>query len=336
MILILIVIQILSGFLLTFYYENSTNAFFMVWSIHLEVFSGRIIHYIHLNFSSFIFIFLYSHILKSFFNLSYLNIKYAWISGWVIILLTIGVAFLGYVLTWGQIRLWGATVIINILRAIPLGDFLVKWLWGGYFVSVFTMKLFFSLHFLIPIIIIVVRVIHIITLHYYGSSNVLGVSSNIIKDDFGINYLIKDLINLIIIIILLLVNLGNPYTFRDPEKFILANPILSPLHIKPEWHFLHYYAILRSIPNKLGGVFMFLLAVVILLILAFYNRKILISSKIITIYNIVFLIVNVILIYLGGCPVEYPFLDLSIIFTSLYFVWFLLYFYILKFINNIF
>jgi len=318
------IIQIIRGIILRFYYENSIFRFFRVWKIHLEIFNGYIIHYIHINFSRFIFFIIFIHIFKALLFGSFLKIKILWLRGMLIIIITIIISFLGYVLPIGQIRLWGATVITNLLSIFFYGDSLVKWIWGGYFVSFNTIKVFFSLHFILPMLLVVLILIHLVLLHYRGSSNPLGSDSSLIKIEFITVYFFKDIINLIIILIFIIYMLINPYFCRDSENFILANSLISPLHIQPEWYFLQYYAILRAIPNKLGGIIIFIISLIILVIIIFYkNYFSLRSFKLWKRFSYFFININLLLIWLGRCPVEYPYLILSQILRIIYFLWFI-------------
>jgi len=250
-----------------------------------------------------------------------------WISGWFTIILIITVAFIGYVLPWGQIRLWGATVITNLLSSIPvLGKFLVEWVWGGFFVSNFTLKLFFRVHFVLPFVIIFIIVFHLMILHFYGSSNLIG-RIFLTKTEFTPIYTYKDILNVLIILILLILITFKPYSIGEPENFLPADPIVSPVHIKPEWYFLQYYAILRSIPRKVGGVICFFLSVIcplIIYIVKYYNSIIIFKIWVLFIWQL--LLVNLILAWLGGCPVERPYLFLSQIFSWIYFVLFLVFY----------
>jgi len=234
------------------------------------------------------------------------------------------VSFLGYVLPWGQMSLWGATVIINLLTVFPIGDYLVKWIWGGFFVSNFTLKLIFTLHFILPILLLLVITVHIMLLHFNGSSNSLGSYINLIKIEFLPVFLWKDLLNLSIVLIMLILTLINPYLIRDRENFNLANPIVSPAHIQPEWYFLQYYAILRAIPRKLGGVLFFVLSLAMLTLLFLLKYKVRLTFKVWYIIFLIFIRINLVLIWLGGSPVEFPFLYISQIFSILYFSWFFL------------
>lgn len=322
---LIIILQIFTGLIITIYFENSSIAFQRIWILHLEVLSGSIIHFLHLNFASWIFFFLYIHIAKGLIFSSFLHIKFVWVTGWIIIIILILIAFIGYVLPWGQIRLWGATVICNLLTTIPfVGVNIVQWIWGGYFVSIITLKLFFRFHFLIPLILICLIIIHIIILHLNGSSNPLGSSNSLLKQEFINSYFIKDTLNIKIILIIIIISFISPYIFRDTENFIISNPIISPIHIQPEWYFLSYYAILRAIPNKIGGVFCFLLSLILLLILILiHNYQSLQIFKFWNFYYINLIIIIIFLIFLGGCPVESPYLLISQIYSLIYFFWFI-------------
>lgn len=277
-----------------------------------------------MNFSSIIFIIIYSHIIKGIIFSSF-NKFYVWVSGWIIIILIIIVSFLGYVLPWGQIRLWGATVITNLLSAVPLiGKSITELIWGGYFVSNITMKLFFRLHFIIPFIIAVLILIHLVRLHYYSSSRPLG-SSFITKLEFSPIYIWKDLVNGLGLLVILWFLFFYPYYLSDAENFIEANPLVSPIHIQPEWYFLQYYAVLRRIPSKLGGVIIFVLSLVIILLMFLVKfTKPINDLKMWNIICSIFIVINICLIWLGKSPVESPYLFVSQVITVLYFFYFLI------------
>lgn len=333
---LLFISQLASGFILTFYYDNSSCSFIRIWSLHLEVFIGYFLHFTHLNLASIIFFCIYLHLIKAIVFGSYLHIKAVWISGWFLLLITIGVAFIGYVLPWGQIRLWGATVITNLLTAIPLvGIEVAQWLWGGFFVSNTTLKLFFRLHFLLPLVSFVGIFFHIILLHLNGSSNPLGGSEGIIKQEFIVSFAYKDLLNILVIVSFLVIYIFNPYTISDPENFLMANPLVSPIHIQPEWYFLPYYAILRAIPRKTGGVVCFIISLILILILVFRESYQSIQIyKIWYIYFIIFLRISISLTYLGSCPVQTPYFLLAQASSLLYFIWFLFFFIIFIYFFN--
>lgn len=250
-----------------------------------------------------------------------------WSVGVIIFLITIATAFLGYVLPWGQISLWGATVITNLISAIPyLGSSIVQWIWGGFSVNNPTLNRFYSLHFILPFLILILTVIHLIFLHNTGSNNPTGRNRNLNKIIFYPYFIIKDSITFILILIIFFILiLQNPYYLGDPDNFIPANPIVTPVHIKPEWYFLFAYAILRSIPNKLGGVIALILSILILLILPITNKKFTKSPKFNPLNQFLFWIFCssfIILTWLGGKEIEYPFIQLRQFYTIIYFIFF--------------
>lgn len=255
-------------------------------------------------------------------------LKHTWIVGVTIFILTIGTAFLGYVLPWGNMSYWAATVITELVRAIPyFGHDIVTWLWGGFSVSNATLVRFYALHFILPIAIAALRILHILFLHDTGSRNPLGLDSRKDLVKFHPYFTIKDLVGFIIYwLILGLVVLYFPNMLIDPQNFIPANALVTPLHIQPEWYFLPIYAILRSIPNKLGGVIA--LAASLLIIYAvplYYNPGVKSSSfNIFSQYLLIILGFSFfILIWIGAKPVEIPFETLGQVFTVSYFACFL-------------
>lgn len=326
---ICLIIQIISGLFLSIHYtSNIDNAFNRIIHIIHNVNYGWLIRLIHINGASFFFFCIFIHIGRGiYFNSYFLFIT--WYRGRIIFILTIATAFLGYVLPWGQISFWGATVITNLVSAIPLiGNEIVIWLWGGFSVNNATLNRFYSLHFIIPFIIIILILIHLITLHTTGSSNPLGVNRNLYKIPFHLYFTLKDIKGFLLILInLLLLCCFIPYILGDPENFNPANPIITPIHIQPEWYFLFAYAILRSIPNKLGGVISLLLSVIIILIIPIYNINKFQRSIYYPINQITFwLFVNIIIIltWIGIKPIEYPFIVIGQILTILYFIYYLI------------
>jgi len=311
------VLQIGSGLVLAFYYVRGRIAWRSVVEITREVSSGWLIRLIHSNTASFLFIILFSHFLRGLYYSSF-YMKTPWLSGWLLIVLTIAAAFLGYVLPWGQISFWGATVIINLLRILPIGNLLVIWLWGGFYVSTFTCTFFFAIHYLVPFIVIGLIGIHLLILHYRGRSS---SRSRALKIKFQELYLIKDRVNLLVLWLIWLYILLSPDWSADPVNFTVSDLTTSPLHIQPEWYFLHLYAVLRSIPNKLGGLVGFILALVLLLSLMLITS--IQRSREITLTKLIFwgfIIRNLILLWLGSQPVEFPYVFMGQISTNLYFI----------------
>jgi len=271
---ICLVIQIVTGLFLAMHYTaNIDLAFSRVAHICRDVNYGWLLRTVHANGASFFFICLYLHTGRGIYYGSYLFL-HTWSIGVIIIFLVIGTAFLGYVLPWGQMSFWGATVITNLASAIPyIGTDLVQWLWGGFAVDNATLTRFFTFHFLFPFIVAAAVIVHLLFLHQTGSNNPLGLPNNIDKIPFHHYFTIKDIVGILVIIAaLLLLTLLDPYLLGDPDNFIPANPLVTPAHIQPEWYFLFAYAILRSIPNKLGGVVSLVLSIAILLILPFTHK----------------------------------------------------------------
>nr|YP_010423966.1 cytochrome b [Argynnis anadyomene]USH57526.1 cytochrome b [Argynnis anadyomene] len=324
-----LMIQIITGLFLTMYYSaNIDLAFFSVNYICRNVNYGWLIRTLHANGASFFFICIYLHIGRGIYYESF-NLKFTWMIGVIILFLLMATAFMGYVLPWGQMSFWGATVITNLLSAIPyLGTMLVNWIWGGFAVDNATLTRFYTFHFLFPFIILMLTMIHLLFLHQTGSNNPLGINSNLDKIPFHPYFTFKDLIGFIILIfILILLTLINPYLLGDPDNFIPANPLVTPIHIQPEWYFLFAYAILRSIPNKLGGVIALVMSILILIILPFtFNKKI----QGIQFYPVNqmlfwFMIMTIILLtWIGARPVEIPYILTGQLLTVIYFSYFII------------
>jgi len=323
-------IQIITGLFLAIHFGGDVSiAFYTVSHISRDVNSGWLIRSIHANGASLFFAVLYIHVGRGLYYSSF-HFKFTWIRGIIIILILIGTAFLGYVLPWGQISFWGATVITNLLSAIPyVGNILTQWVWGGFRVDNATLSRFFALHFVLPFVLIFIVVIHIVLLHETGSSNPMGTSLNIDKIPFHPYFRWKDIFGVCAVIrVISSVILLTPYMLSDPENFIPANPIITPPHIQPEWYFLFAYAILRSIPNKLGGVIALFLSIVILITLpATINNKFN-PSYIYPLNKLLFWFFIrsfFILTYLGACPVEAPYVVIRQIYATYYFAWFVFY-----------
>nr|YP_010615474.1 cytochrome b [Dodona dipoea]WAT94144.1 cytochrome b [Dodona dipoea] len=324
-----LIIQIITGLFLTMYYTaNIELAFYSVNYICRNVNYGWMIRTLHANGASFFFICVYLHIGRGIYYESF-NLMYTWMIGVIILFLLMATAFMGYVLPWGQMSFWGATVITNLLSAIPyLGTMLVNWIWGGFAVDNATLTRFYTFHFLLPFIVLMMVMIHLLFLHQTGSNNPLGINSNLDKIPFHPFFSFKDLIGFIILLMMLiLLTLTNPYLLGDPDNFIPANPLVTPIHIQPEWYFLFAYAILRSIPNKLGGVIALVMSILILIILPFtYNKKIQ-GIQFYPINQILFwfMVTTVILLtWIGARPVEDPYVITGQILTVIYFSYFII------------
>jgi ubiquinol-cytochrome c reductase cytochrome b subunit len=324
-----LIIQILSGLFLSIHYTpHIIIAFDRVNHICRDVNYGWFIRTIHANGASFFFLCIFIHIGRGIYYDSFSLYK-TWTIGVLIFLVTIITAFIGYVLPWGQISFWGATVITNLLSAIPyLGNFIVQWVWGGFAVDNATLNRFFTFHFILPFIIAIIVIIHLILLHETGSTNPLGINSNLDKISFHPFFTFKDLIGfLITIIILTWLTLLNPYLLGDTDNFIAANPLVTPIHIQPEWYFLFAYAILRSIPNKLGGIIALILSVIILFTLPItFNKKIkgnqfypLSQINFWYFSNLFFL-----LTWIGARSIEDPYVTIGQVLTILYFLHFII------------
>nr|WMQ77895.1 cytochrome b [Ourapteryx ebuleata] len=324
-----LITQIITGLFLTMYYTaNIEMAFYSVNYICRNVNYGWLIRTLHANGASFFFICIYLHIGRGIYYESF-NLKYTWMVGVIILFLLMATAFMGYVLPWGQMSFWGATVITNLLSAIPyLGTMLVNWIWGGFAVDNATLTRFYTFHFLLPFIVLMMTMIHLLFLHQTGSNNPLGLNSNLDKIPFHPFFTYKDLIGFIMLMFfLIMLTLINPYMLGDPDNFIPANPLVTPIHIQPEWYFLFAYAILRSIPNKLGGVIALVMSILILIILPFtFNKKIQ-GIQFYPINQILFwtLIVMIILLtWIGARPVEDPYIITGQLLTFFYFSYFII------------
>nr|YP_009144414.1 cytochrome b [Papilio glaucus]AKJ25895.1 cytochrome b [Papilio glaucus] len=323
-----LIIQIITGLFLTMYYTaNIELAFYSVNYICRNVNYGWLIRTLHANGASFFFICIYLHIGRGIYYESF-NLKFTWMVGVIILFILMATAFMGYVLPWGQMSFWGATVITNLLSAIPyLGSMLVSWIWGGFAIDNATLTRFYSFHFLFPFIILMLTMIHLLFLHQTGSNNPLGINSNLDKIPFHPFFTFKDLIGFLLLMMFLsLLTLTNPYLLGDPDNFIPANPLVTPIHIQPEWYFLFAYAILRSIPNKLGGVIALVMSILILIILPLtFNKKIQ-GIQFYPLNQIMFWIMTttiILLTWAGTCPVEEPYIITSQLLTILYFSYFI-------------
>nr|ARH10731.1 cytochrome b [Laingia psammae] len=336
LLMICLINQILTGLFLAFHYKTDINlAFQSIINMNRNINFGWLIRSFHANGASMFFIMIYIHISRGIYMNSF-NFKMTWIIGVILLLLTMMTAFVGYVLPWGQMSFWGATVITNLLSAIPyLGNSIVIWIWGGFSINNATLTRFFSIHFILPFIIMLFTMIHLFFLHITGSNNPLGINSNFDKISFSPYFIIKDLIGLIMFMwMFLILTLIFPYLLNDHNNFIMANPMITPNHIQPEWYFLFSYSILRAVPNKLGGVIALLMSILILLILPMLTKKNFLSTKFYPLNKILFwmfMMTFFMLTWIGMQPVEYPFINLGQIFTIMYFSYFFINFYTMKF-----
>lgn len=324
-----LILQIITGLFLSIHYTpNISIAFDRIIHIIQDVNYGWLIRLIHINGASFFFICIYLHIGRNIYYNSF-TLNKTWNIGIVIFLSTIRTAFIGYVLPWGQISFWGATVITNLVSAIPyIGNTVVTWVWGGFSVDNATLNRFYSIHFLLPFLVLIIVIIHLIFLHETGSSNPIGLNRNFIKIPFNPYFSIKDILGFIILLtILMLTCIINPYILSDPENFNKANSIVTPLHIQPEWYFLFAYAILRSIPNKLGGVIALMISIIILFVIPLTSNSKIKGYKFYYLNQIIFWIfvfLFIILTWIGARPVEAPFIIIGQISSLLYFTYFMM------------
>nr|YP_009871085.1 cytochrome b [Siphonosoma cumanense]QKS32597.1 cytochrome b [Siphonosoma cumanense] len=324
-----LIIQVVTGLFLAMHYTPHVDmAFSSVAHITRDVNYGWLLRYIHANGASFFFICLYIHVARGLYYGSFFY-QETWAIGVIILLLTMATAFVGYVLPWGQMSFWGATVITNLFSAIPyIGTTLVEWIWGGFAVSNATLNRFFAFHFLFPFIIMALSALHLLFLHQTGSNNPLGLEAPQAMVPFHSYYTFKDLVGFVVMLFFLCyLSLLYPNLLGDPENFIPANPLVTPLHIKPEWYFLWAYAILRSIPNKLGGVMAMFAAILVLFFLPVLKYQ---ASRSLAFYPLsqilfwTFIANSILLTWIGARPVEAPYELLGQIFTTFYFSFFIL------------
>nr|AFK28567.1 cytochrome b [Hynobius tsuensis]BBB21629.1 cytochrome b [Hynobius tsuensis]BBB21633.1 cytochrome b [Hynobius tsuensis]BBB21635.1 cytochrome b [Hynobius tsuensis]BBB21637.1 cytochrome b [Hynobius tsuensis] len=326
---ICLIAQIITGLFLAMHYTADTSsAFSSVAHICRDVNYGWLMRNIHANGASFFFICIYMHIGRGLYYGSYLY-KETWNIGVILLFLVMATAFVGYVLPWGQMSFWGATVITNLLSAIPyMGDSLVQWIWGGFSVDKATLTRFFAFHFLFPFLIAGASIIHLLFLHETGSNNPTGIMSNMDKVPFHPYFSYKDALGfLIMLTMLFILSLLSPNLLGDPDNFTPANPLVTPPHIQPEWYFLFAYAILRSIPNKLGGVLALLASIMILMLIPMIHTSKQRSLTFRPMTQLLFWLMvsnTLILTWIGGQPVEQPFIEIGQAASTLYFLLFLI------------
>ncbi|YP_001031207.2 cytochrome b (mitochondrion) [Amphimedon queenslandica] len=323
-----LVIQMVTGIFLAMHYCADVNlAFSSIMHITWDVEYGFFLRSLHLNGASFFFVCVYMHIGRGIYYGSYVK-GMVWNVGVVIYILMMGTAFMGYVLPWGQMSFWGATVITSLLSAVVyIGEELVVWVWGGFSVSDATLKVFYSLHYLFPFILVGLSLIHLVALHEDGSNNPAGVPSDSDKVPFYHYYALKDLYGLVVFSLILFVfAFLFPYALGDPENFREANPLVTPVHIQPEWYFLFAYAILRSIPNKLGGVAALAASLLILFLLPLLHFSWVRGLSFNPLGRVLYwtLISDfIILTWIGGQPVEDPYILIGQLASAYYFIYFI-------------
>ena len=328
---ICLVIQIVTGIFLAMHYTPHIEyAFSSVEHIMRDVNYGWLIRYLHANGASMFFIVTYSHIFRGLYYGSYMNPRGPlWSSGVIIFLLMMATGFMGYVLPWGQMSFWGATVITNLFSAIPVvGGAIVEWLWGGFSVDNATLNRFFSLHYLMPFVIAGLVIVHLSLLHTTGSNNPLGINKNVDTVSFYPYFYVKDLLAFFVLLSMFsFFVFFYPNTLGHADNYIPANPLVTPAHIVPEWYFLPFYAILRSIPDKLGGVIAMVAAILVLLLLPVINTSEIRSSKFRPIYSVAywFLVSDFLLLgWIGQKPVETPYIEVGQFATVFYFAFMLI------------
>lgn len=327
-----LVVMIATGIFLAMHYvPHTAYAFDSVERIMRDVHYGWLIRYVHMNGASMFFIIVYIHIFRGMYYGSYKAPReLLWMLGVVILLLMMATAFLGYVLPWGQMSFWGATVITNLFSAIPfIGDTIVTYLWGGFSVDNPTLNRFFSLHYLMPFMIAGVVFLHVAALHITGSNNPLGIEPKGPQDTLPFHpyYTIKDSVGVVAYLaVFAALVFFAPNALGHPDNYIPANPLSTPAHIVPEWYFLPFYAILRAVPDKLGGVILMGGAIMVLFFLPWLDTSKVRSMRFKPISRVFFLlwVANFfVLTWAGGMPAEEPYVTISKIATAYYFLWFL-------------
>jgi len=327
---ICLIIQILTGIFLAMHYTAHIElAFSSVEHIMRDVNNGWLIRYAHANGASMFFIVVYCHIFRGLYFGSYMHPRQLlWCSGVLMFILMMATAFMGYVLPWGQMSFWGATVITSLFTAIPfIGNVIVDWLWGGFTVGNATLNRFFSLHFFLPFVLAGLSIVHLALLHKDGSSNPLGIDSHVDKISFYPYFFVKDLFAFFYFLFFFCVFIFYfPNALGHPDNYIPADPMQTPPHIVPEWYFLPYYAILRSIPDKLGGVLAMFSSLIVLLFIPFINTSDIKSTNFRPLFKIFYwlTVTNFLLLgWIGQKPVTDIYIIVGQIATAYYFLFFL-------------
>jgi quinol-cytochrome oxidoreductase complex cytochrome b subunit len=328
---IMLAIQIITGIILAMYYTPTSDlAFASVRHIIMDIDYGSFIRMYHASGSSLFFFVVYLHIFRGLYYGSFAYPRQlVWVSGVIILLLMIVTAFIGYVLPWGQMSFWAATVITNLVSVLPfVGNDVLIWLWGGFSVDDATLHRFFSLHYLLPFVLLALVGVHIILLHENGSNSVLGINHKVDLIPFNPYFIFKDIFST-----LLLLFAFNFYALKhkpaiiDADNYIEANPLVTPAHIVPEWYFKTFYAILRSVPDKAGGTFLLLMSIIVLMLFPFYTKTFINSGVFRPLYKFFFwffIMDFIILAWIGGKPVEEPYYTIGQIATCFYFFYFIL------------
>lgn len=327
---VFLVVQIISGLFLSFHFRSEVNlSFFRVLHVMRDVNYGWLVRTVHANGARVFFLLIYIHIGRGMYYGSYCHDK-VWFRGVSIFLISIATAFLGYVLPWGQMSFWAATVITNLLSAIPyVGVILVEWIWGGFAVGNPTLIRFFSFHFILPFVILFFVILHLFFLHEKGSRNPLGLFGNCDKIVFHPYYRIKDIYGIFLFFIFFLfICLLFPYIFIDVENFIFFNPLITPVHIQPEWYFLFAYAILRSVSSKIGGVIALIMSVFVFYLFPFflkYRFQRMFSYLFVKMIFWYFVVNWILLTWIGACVIEAPYIILRIHFRVFYYSLFVIF-----------
>nr|YP_009092237.1 cytochrome b [Scutopus ventrolineatus]AHI45700.1 cytochrome b [Scutopus ventrolineatus] len=322
-------IQIASGIFLSFHYCVSVDqSFDSVVHIVQEAMWGWTLRALHVNGGTCFFVCLYIHMGRGLYYGNYANF-HTWASGVVLFILTMATAFLGYILPWGQMSFWGATVITSLFSAVPyIGSELVEWLWGGFSVGGPTLVRFYSLHFIVPFIIAGLTMIHLLYLHQGGSKNPLGLSSDVDKIPFHPYYSVKDILGFVFVLFFLIyLSFFYPYMLCEADNFLDANPLVTPTHIQPEWYFLFVYAILRAVPNKLGGVVALVSSLLIFFLVPYLHLGKFQGMSLYPLSQLLFwsFVGNFFLLtWIGARPVEDPYIFLGQVFSLYYFMFFFL------------